>query len=82
MTEAIECQIERFAPGFKDRILVRHSMNTRDVRRYDSNYVGGAITGGFADVFQLFARSVALLDPCATSNPGLFPGSGEAAGRG
>lgn len=72
MTEAIESQVERFAPGFKDRILARHTMNPLDFHRYNSNYVGGAITGGAADVFQLFTRPVARLDPYSTPNPRLF----------
>ncbi|MBW2402403.1 MAG: NAD(P)/FAD-dependent oxidoreductase [Deltaproteobacteria bacterium] len=72
MTEAIEKQVERFAPGFKDRILARHTMNTHDLQRYNPNYVGGAITGGVADVFQLFTRPVARLDPYATPNPRVY----------
>lgn len=69
MTDAIENQVERFAPGFKDRILSRHKMNTLDFYRYNPNYVGGAITGGVADMFQLFTRPVARLDPYTTPNP-------------
>ena len=69
MTDAIESQVERFAPGFKDRILSRHVMNAQDFQRYNPNYVGGAITGGMADVFQLFTRPVARLDPYTTPNP-------------
>jgi len=72
MTEAIENQVERFAPGFKDRILARHSMNTHDFHRYNPNYVGGAITGGTADLFQLFTRPVARLDPYTTPNARVF----------
>ena len=72
MTEAIENQVERFAPGFKDRILARHTMSALDFQRYNPNYVGGAITGGVADVFQLFTRPVARLDPYSTPNPRVF----------
>ena len=72
MTEAIENQVERFAPGFKDRILSRYSMNTQDFHRYNPNFVGGAITGGVADAFQLFTRPVARLDPYTTPNPRVF----------
>ena len=72
MTEAIENQVERFAPGFKDRILARHTMNTHDFHRYNPNNVGGAITGGVADVFQLFTRPVARLNPYTTPNPRVF----------
>ena len=72
MTEAIEKQVERFAPGFKDRILARHTMNTQDFHRYNPNYVGGAITGGIADAFQLFTRPVARPNPYTTPNPRVF----------
>lgn len=68
-TEAIESQIERFAPGFRDRILARHAMSTTDFADYNPNYVGGAITGGVADIGQLFTRPVAKLDPYSTPNP-------------
>jgi len=72
MTEAIENQVERFAPGFKDRILARHTMNTHDFHRYNPNCVGGAITGGAADAFQLFTRPVARINPYTTPNPRVF----------
>jgi phytoene dehydrogenase-like protein len=72
MTEAIEAQVERFAPGFRDRILARHRMNTADFQRYNENYQGGAITGGVADALQLFNSPVTRLDPYSTPNPRLF----------
>jgi phytoene dehydrogenase-like protein len=71
-TETIERQMERFAPGFRDRILARHATNTTDLQRDNPNYVGGAITGGVADLFQFFTRPVARLDPYSTPNPRLF----------
>jgi phytoene dehydrogenase-like protein len=71
-TDVIEAQVERFAPGFRDRILARHAMGPAWLSRYNPNYVGGAITGGVADAFQLFTRPVARLDPYATPNPRLF----------
>ena len=71
-TEAVEAQIERFAPGFRDRILARHSMNAADFERHNPNYKGGAITGGVADALQLFNRPVTRLDPYSTPNPRLF----------
>jgi phytoene dehydrogenase-like protein len=71
-TAAIEAQIERFAPGFRDRILARHSMNTADFERHNPNYKGGAITGGVSDAFQLFNSPVTRLDPYSTPNPKLF----------
>ena len=71
-TEAIEAQIERFAPGFRDRILARNTMTAMDFERYNPNYKGGAITGGVADAFQLFNSPVTRLDPYSTPNPRLF----------
>jgi phytoene dehydrogenase-like protein len=46
MTEAIENQVERFAPGFKDTILERSTMGSVDYQRYNPNYLGGDIGGG------------------------------------
>lgn len=71
-TDAIERQIERFAPGFRGRILARHTTTTADLEKENPNYVGGAITGGVADLFQLFTRPVARLDPYATPHPRVF----------
>ncbi|MEZ4331659.1 MAG: NAD(P)/FAD-dependent oxidoreductase [Myxococcota bacterium] len=71
-TDAIESQIERFAPGFRDRILARHAMNATDFERHNPNYKGGAITGGVADALQLFNRPVTRLDPYSTPDPRLF----------
>jgi phytoene dehydrogenase-like protein len=75
MTPAIEAQIERFAPGFRDRILARHATSPADLERYNPANVGGAITGGVADLAQLFARPVARWCPYATPNPRFFIGS-------
>lgn len=72
MTEILENQIERFAPGFKDRILARHSMNTKDFYSYNLNYVGGAITGGAADLPQAFFRPIARMNPYTTPNPHIY----------
>ena len=55
-TDAIERQVERFAPGFRDRILARHGSLPRISSAHNPNYVGGAITGGVADLFQFFTR--------------------------
>jgi phytoene dehydrogenase-like protein len=72
MREAVERQVERFAPGFRDRILARHAMNTADFERYNPNYRGGSVTGGVADALQLWNRPVTRLDPYSTPNPRLF----------
>ena len=72
MTEAIEGQVERFAPGFRDRILARHATGPAGFEAYNANYIGGAITGGVADALQLFNRPVTRWDPYSTPNPRLF----------
>ena len=59
MTERIEAQVERFAPGFRDRILARSAMGPAEMEAHNANYVGGDINGGAADLRQLFARPVA-----------------------
>jgi phytoene dehydrogenase-like protein len=71
-TDAVERQVERFAPGFRERILARHTMTARDFSLHNPALVGGAITGGVADLGQLFARPVARYCPYATPNPRLF----------
>jgi len=72
MTAVIENQIERFAPGFRDRILARHTISPRGFEQLNPNYVGGAITGGAADWSQLFTRPVARVNPYTTPNPRLL----------
>jgi phytoene dehydrogenase-like protein len=72
MTNAIETQIERFAPGFRDRVIARHTMNTEDVHARNANYVGGDINGGAADIRQLFTRPVISPHPWVTPVPGLY----------
>jgi phytoene dehydrogenase-like protein len=72
MTEPIEAQIERFAPGFRDLILARHTTGTKEFAAYNPNYLGGAITGGVADIGQMFTRPVARFDPYSTPNPRVF----------
>ena len=72
MTERIEAQIERFAPGFRDLILDRHVTRPADFEALNRNYVGGAVTGGAADLGQLFTRPVARANPYTTPNPRLF----------
>jgi len=72
MTEAIEKQIERFAPGFRERILARHVMNTKQMETYNSNYIGGDINGGAFDIGQLFTRPALRLSPYKTSAKGIY----------
>jgi phytoene dehydrogenase-like protein len=72
MTEIIESQVERFAPGFRDTILAKHSMNTREMEAYNPNYVGGDINGGIQDISQLYTRPALRLSPYRTSIKGLY----------
>lgn len=72
MTNAIENQIERVAPGFGERILARHTMNTVQIEAWNPNYVGGDINGGRLDIRQLFTRPTLSLSPYHTSDPNLF----------
>jgi phytoene dehydrogenase-like protein len=72
MSEAIEAQVERFAPGFRDRILARHAMNSIEMEAYNPNYVGGDIGGGVIDLGQLFARPALRLSPYRTSVKGIY----------
>ena len=72
MTAVIEAQIERFAPGFRDTILARHTMTTQDFQRYNPNYIGGDINGGVQNWRQLFTRPVPRLNPYTTPLPGVF----------
>jgi phytoene dehydrogenase-like protein len=74
-TAVIEAQIERFAPGFRDRILARVSTGPAALEAYNPDYVGGDVNGGAADLDQLFTRPVARLDPYSTPNPRIFLGS-------
>jgi phytoene dehydrogenase-like protein len=72
MTERIEAQVERFAPGFRDRILARHTMGPGAVEAYNPNYVGGDINGGVQDLRQLYTRPVVRLNPYSTPVKGLY----------
>jgi phytoene dehydrogenase-like protein len=72
MTERIEAQVERFAPGFRERILGRSALGPADVESYNENYVGGDINGGAAILSQLFTRPVARVSPYTTPLPGIF----------
>ncbi|MBW3552733.1 MAG: NAD(P)/FAD-dependent oxidoreductase [Gemmatimonadetes bacterium] len=72
MTEAMEAQIERFAPGFRDRILARHTRTAVELEAYNANMIGGDIGGGANTLRQFLARPVARLDPYATPNERLF----------
>ncbi len=72
MTAAIEAQVERFAPGFRDLILARATKDTAAMEAWDANYVGGDINGGIADWRQLLFRPVARWNPYTTPDPAIF----------
>jgi phytoene dehydrogenase-like protein len=72
MTDAIESQVERFAPGFRDLIAARSAMDSAEVERRNPNYSGGDIIGGVQDLRQLWTRPVARPVPYSTPVPGLF----------
>lgn len=72
MTGRIESQIERFAPGFRDRILARSAMTSLDVERYNANYVGGDINGGIQDLWQFFTRPTIRPVPYTTPAKNIF----------
>ncbi len=72
MTAAIEDQIERFAPGFRDCILARHTRHAQAMEDYNPNYVGGDINGGVQDLRQLFTRPTLRRVPYSTPLQGLY----------
>ncbi len=72
MTERIERQVERFAPGFRERILARSALGPAELEQHNPNNVGGDINGGAADLRQLLTRPVASRSPYTTPLPGVF----------
>lgn len=71
-TELIENQIERIAPGFKDTILAKSTLNSMQLEDYNPNYIGGDINGGVMDIAQLYTRPVFNLTPYRTSNKHVY----------
>ncbi|MGO1817092.1 MAG: phytoene desaturase family protein [Sphingobacterium sp.] len=72
MTAAIESQVERFAPGFRDVLLARSTMSSVAMESYNPNYVGGDINGGQMDLRQLFTRPTLSLVPYRTCDPKVY----------
>lgn len=71
-TAAIEAQIERFAPGFRDRIVARHVRSTAQIEASNANYVGGDIVTGANAALRLVFRPRIALNPYATGVPGVY----------
>lgn len=71
-SRAIEAQIERHAPGFRDLVLTRTLQSAIDLERYNLNYIGGDINGGLSDITQLLFRPVMRLDPYSVPGANLF----------
>jgi len=71
-TAAVEAQIERFAPGFHDRVLARSTRTAADLEAWNPNYVGGDIAGGVSDLAQLVRRPVFGPTPYATPDPAIW----------
>jgi phytoene dehydrogenase-like protein len=72
VSNRIEAQIERYAPGFRDLVLERHVYTASEMETYNSNYVGGDINSGMQDLTQLFTRPVARWVPYSTPLQGVY----------
>jgi phytoene dehydrogenase-like protein len=72
MADAIEKQVERFAPGFRDMIIARSTRNTQEMEAKNPNYIGGDINGGMLDISQLFTRPALRSSPYRTSAKGIY----------
>jgi phytoene dehydrogenase-like protein len=71
-TTAVVDQIERFAPGFRDRVIATVSRSTADLQAYNPNYIGGDIIGGANDRLQVLFRPRVAIDPYFTGVPGVY----------
>jgi phytoene dehydrogenase-like protein len=72
MTDAIEAQVERYAPGFRDRILARSERGPAQLEAHNRNLVGGDLNGGLMDLRQLYARPIAARNPYRTPREGVY----------
>jgi phytoene dehydrogenase-like protein len=72
MTDRIEAQVERFAPGFRETILARSVLTPAQLEQHDANYIGGDIVGGANDLWQTLARPTLAPDPYAIPVKGWF----------
>ncbi|WP_330344082.1 NAD(P)/FAD-dependent oxidoreductase [Streptomyces longwoodensis] len=72
LTDALEAQLERFAPGFRDRVLARATAGPAELAARNANYVGGDIASGAASGLQLLLRPKLSLFPYGTPHPAVF----------
>jgi phytoene dehydrogenase-like protein len=72
ITDIVEAQVERFAPGFRDTILARYTMTPSDFERHNPNIVHGDINGGAQHLRQLLFRPVVRWNPYSTALPGVY----------
>jgi phytoene dehydrogenase-like protein len=72
MTQQIEEQVERFAPGFKSLVLARHTMSPSEMETYNANYIGGDIAGGEQSFWELFVRPLGRWSAYSTPVKGLY----------
>jgi phytoene dehydrogenase-like protein len=72
MTNRIEAQIERFAPGFRQTIIARHLMSPADMEAYNPNYIGGDIVGGSQSFTDLFLRPLGRWRAYSTPVKGVY----------
>jgi phytoene dehydrogenase-like protein len=72
LTDAIEAQVERFAPGFRDVVLARSARGPAELEAYDANLVGGDLNGGRMDLRQLYTRPVVRAVPYRTPRRGVY----------
>ncbi len=71
-TAAVVDQVERFAPGFRDRVVATVSKGTAELQAYNPNYIGGDIIGGANDRLQVILRPRIAVNPYATGVPGVY----------
>jgi phytoene dehydrogenase-like protein len=72
MTEAVESQVERFAPGFRDCVLARSTMSPLELERWNPNLVGGDVAGGIQDLRRLAPIRPRWSRPYATPLRGVY----------
>ncbi len=72
LTAAIEAQVERFAPGFREVVIARHTRTAVQLEADDPNCVGGEISGGRGGLWQILFRPAFSLSPYRTPDPRVF----------